>query len=95
MKKPSIRITLVRKLGSHPCHHGHRIGDSFDFDTQRGLLCPMACHVAFPFVDILRYGGTLPTNDQGEILFACPDVDVLQVFRVEVMPPEGEKGDCQ
>ena len=35
----------------------NKIGDSFDFDTQRGSLCPMAMHVAFPYIDILRYGG--------------------------------------
>ncbi len=54
MKKPTITLTLVDQLGSQGCHRGHKIGDSFDFDTQRGDLCPMAMHVAFPYVDILR-----------------------------------------
>ena len=60
MKKPKIRLTLIDRKGAHPCHRGHKIGDSFDFDTQRGKLCPMACHVAFPYIDILRYGGPPP-----------------------------------
>ena len=40
MKKPKITITLVDQKGTQGCHRGHRIGDSFDFDTQRGELCP-------------------------------------------------------
>ena len=54
MKKPKITLTLVDQKGSRGCHHGHQIGDSFDFDTERGRLCPMAMHVAFPYIDILR-----------------------------------------
>lgn len=53
MKKPNIRITLVGQKGTMGCHRGHQVGDSYDFDTERGKLCPMAMHVAFPYVDIL------------------------------------------
>ena len=56
-RRPKIRITLVERKGPCPCHRGHRPGDSWDFDTERGRLCPMAMHVAFPYIDILRYGG--------------------------------------
>ena len=49
----------------------------------------MALHVAFPYIDILRYGGTLPTNDQGEILFSCPDVDTLNIFKIEIEESKG------
>lgn len=73
-----IRITLVEQKGDHPCHRGHRVGDVFDFDRDRGALCPMAMHVLFPMVDILRYGGKLPTD-----LFCCPDVDTINVFKIE------------
>lgn len=85
MVKPKIRITLVDQKGTCGCHHGHKIGDSFDFDTERGKLCPMAMHVAFPYIDILRYGGTLPTQEDGSVLFCCPDVDVINVFKLEVV----------
>lgn len=60
MSRPQIKITLIDRKGPHGCHRGHKIGDSYDFDTERGQLCPMAMHVAFPYVDILRYGGTIP-----------------------------------
>ena len=43
----------------------------------------MACHVAFPYVDILRYGGEPPKAKNGEVLFCCPDSDVLIIFRIE------------
>ena len=86
MAKPKIRITLVDQKGTCGCHRGHKIGDSFDFDTERGKLCTMAMHVAFPYIDILRYGGKLPTQEDGSVLFCCPDVDVINVFKLEVEP---------
>lgn len=73
-----IRITLVEQKGNCPCHRGHKVGDVFDFDRDRGRLCPMAMHVLFPMVDILRYGGTLKSA-----CFCCPDVDTINVFRIE------------
>lgn len=84
--KPKIRLTLIEQKGEHACHHGHKIGDTFDFDTDRGILCPMAMHVAFPYIDILRYGGTPPQRiDTDYITFCCPDVDVINVFRIDVL----------
>lgn len=85
MNKSKIKITLVDRKGPMGCHHGHQIGDTFDFDTDRGKLCPMAMHVAFPYIDILRYGGKLPTQPDGSILFCCPDVNVINVFQLEVV----------
>ncbi len=84
MRRPKVTLTLVEQRGSSGCHHGHRVGDVFDFDTDRGRLCPMAMHTAFPFVDILRYGGTLPLSKAGDYRFCCPDVDVINVFRIDV-----------
>lgn len=85
MKKPKVIISLVDRKGACKCHRGHNIGDSFDFDTERGSLCPMAMHVAFPYIDILRYGGTLPTSTSGKIQFCCPDVDVINIFQLDVL----------
>ena len=61
MKKPKIKISLIDQKGHMGCHRGHRIGDTFDFDTERGALCP-----------------------DGSIVFCCPDVDVINVFKIEV-----------
>ena len=84
MRKPIIKIKLVDQLGSRGCHRGHKVGDCFDYDTDRGNLCPMAMHVAFPYIDILRYGGTPPKASSGTVRFCCPDVDVINVFELEV-----------
>ena len=83
MKRPKIKITLVERRGEVCCHRGHKLGDSFDFDTERGKLCPMAMHVAFPYVDILRYGGEIPGQEKGTAMFCCPDVDTLNIFKIE------------
>ncbi|MGI6254482.1 MAG: TIGR04076 family protein [Acutalibacter sp.] len=82
--RPKIKLTVVEKLGQCGCHHGHQVGDQFDFDKDRGVLCPMALHAGFPYIDILRYGGELPLSQAGDVRFCCPDADVANVFRVEV-----------
>ena len=87
MSRKQILITLVDtrgEKGSVGCGHRHRIGDSWDFDLQRGDLCPMAFHVAFIYADILRYGGQVPGNPKGTALFSCPDPKVLNIFKIEV-----------
>ena len=45
----------------------------------------MACHVGFPYIDILRYGGAVPGNEPGTATFCCPDVDTLNVWLVELI----------
>ncbi|MDD2586698.1 MAG: TIGR04076 family protein [Syntrophomonadaceae bacterium] len=82
-KKPGIRISLIDKIGTGKCHRGHKVGDVFDFDTERGKLCPMAMHVLFPAIDILRYGGNFPGEDEGTGVFCCPDYRVINVFKIE------------
>ena len=82
---PEIGSGRIDRKGPCPCHRGHRVGDSWDFDKDRGELCPMAMHVAFPYVDILRYGGEIPQRgvEKGTVLFCCPDVDTINVFKIE------------
>lgn len=83
-RRPKIKITLVDKKENGKCHYNHKIGDTFDFDKDRGKLCPMAMHVAFPFVDILRYGGNVPGGeDENSCKFCCPDTDIINVFKIE------------
>ena len=82
-RRPKIKLTVIDRLGPKGCHRGHKIGDSFDFDSERGCVCPMAMHVAFPYIDILRYGGSIPGQPEGTAVFACPDVETLNVFRIE------------
>lgn len=88
-KRPKIKISMVDKKEKGPCHYGHKIGDEFDFDTDRGRMCPMMLHTAFPYIDILRYGGTVPGEDsEDECLFCCPDARVINVFKIERVTEE-------
>lgn len=83
-RRPKIKITLIDKKEKGTCHYGHKIGDSFDFDTERGKLCPMALHVAFPYIDILRYGGSIPGEEnKNKCVFCCPDAKIINIFKIE------------
>lgn len=84
-KRPAIQLTITKKLGTMGCHRGHHIGETFDYDTDRGKICPMALHCAFPYVDILRYSGQLPGQPEGEAEFCCSDADVALVFKAKVI----------
>ena len=85
MRKPQIILTLIERKGPCGCHYGHKAGDVFDFDKDRGKLCPMALHAGFPYIDILRYGGELPPSKiTGNVAFCCPDPDVINVFAISV-----------
>ena len=81
--RPKIMLTLIDRKGPVPCRRGHKIGDTYDFDTERGKVCPMAMHVAFPYIDILRYGGKIPGQSEGTAVFCCPDVDTLNIWKIE------------
>jgi uncharacterized repeat protein (TIGR04076 family) len=84
-KRPKIKISIIDQKGCRGCHRGHKIGQCFDFDTQRGEICPMAMHVAFPYIDILRYGGSIPGQPKGTAVFGCPDIDTINVFKLEII----------
>lgn len=82
--KPKIQITLTERKGSCGCHRGHKPGDSWDYDTQRGDICPMAMHCMFPYIDILRYGGKITGQPEGTAVCCCSDPDVINVFKMEI-----------
>ena len=88
-RRPKIKITITYRRGKMGCHRGHHVGEVFDFDEDRGKICPMAIHCAFPYIDILRYGGTVPGNEPGTAKFCCPEVETLNVFLAEVVDPDG------
>lgn len=46
----------------------------------------MAMQTMFPYIDILRYGGTIPPGRGYEgIRVCCPDPDVINVFCVRIL----------
>lgn len=58
---------------------------TFLTSTETGKMCAMACHVGFPYIDILRYGGTVPGNEPGTAKFCCPEVDTLNIWLAEIV----------
>ena len=83
--RPKIKLTIIEQKGCRGCHRGHKVGDTFDFDTQRGEICPMALHAGFSYIDILRYGGSIPGEAAGTARFCCPDPDTINVFKAEIV----------
>ncbi|QAT43013.1 TIGR04076 family protein [Aminipila luticellarii] len=83
-KRPKIILRMIDKKENGVCHYGHKIGDTFDFDKDRNRMCPMMVHTAFPYIDILRYGGSVPGGANPDTCkFCCPDADVINVFEIE------------
>jgi uncharacterized repeat protein (TIGR04076 family) len=82
-RRPKLKLTLIEKKESGVCHYNHKIGDTFDFATERGAMCPMALYVAFPYIDILRYGGSIPGEEGDTGVFCCPDPKVINIFKIE------------
>lgn len=89
-RRPKIKIEVTDRGGKHGCHRGHKVGEIFDFDEDRGKICPMAMHCAFPYIDILRYDGKIPGQPEGTAEFCCSDADAIMVFRAEIVPEEDE-----
>ena len=84
-KRPKIRISVIDRRGEKGCQRGHKIGQTVDYDTQRGDICPMAMHCGFPYIDILRYGGNVPGQPEGIAEFCCSDADTIMVFKAEIV----------
>ena len=57
------------------CEAGHRAGDEFEIgEMKQPDMCPYACHVLFPFAQVLLFGGTFPWEpDPDKTTVACPD----------------------
>ena len=73
MKKPTITLTLVDRVGSHGCHRGHRVGDTFDYDA--GVI-----NASFAFLDAVRHNGiyqggrlSIEVNPDGSINKICEE----------------------
>lgn len=39
-KRPKIKITITDRRGKMGCHRGHHVGEVFDYDEDRGKICP-------------------------------------------------------
>ncbi len=87
MKKEfKINIKITKILGNGICPMGHKVDQTFlvdDFKKPEGL-CSWAFNSIYPFLTVLRFGGTFPWSqkpDQVEI--CCPDPANPVVFELK------------
>ena len=67
------------------CHRGHQVGDSYDFDTERGkTFARWRCTLPFPMSIFCDTVANCPVSQMEPFLFCCPDVDVINVFQLTV-----------
>lgn len=84
-KIKKIKITVVDRLGKKGCHRGMKVGMTFDYEKDRGLMCPMAAHIAFVYADILKYGGNFGGETPYKTRFCCSDPDTVIVYSIEIV----------
>ena len=65
------------------CEAGHKVGDEFVIgqSTPPGM-CSWAFYTLFPFAEVLQYGGSLPWEQPGKAVVACPDPSNPVVFEL-------------
>ena len=66
------------------CVAGHKAGDEFVIGEQTPAnLCSWAFYSLFPFVQVLRFGGSFPwEEDRDKATVACPDAANPVVFEL-------------
>ncbi len=85
-RRSDVRITLVSQLGR--CPNGHRVGDQWLVERKTpGGMCLSAFQSLAPFLMALRFGGDFPWEQDGEVTVCCPDPKIVNVFRLERVPP--------
>lgn len=88
LRAASVRVSALAAWTSWGCAAAIMVTSramSLTSTADRGKMCAMACHVGFPYIDILRYGGTVPGNEPGTAKFCCPEVDTLNVWLAEIV----------
>lgn len=79
----NISIKIINILEGGKCSIGHQIGDNFNFEKERGTICPHAMNVIFPYIVGLQSGGSFPwEKDPNSISVCCPDPNNPVVFKI-------------
>jgi len=71
------------------CEAEHKVGDEFIMaEDIPPNLCSWAFHSLFPFVQVLRFGGSFPwEKDASKATVACPDAENPVVFELRRTSP--------
>lgn len=83
MSRPRSKPLIDRK-GKHGCHRG-QISDSFDFDTERGQLCPMWRRCTLR--SLHRYSALRrpSSRSRGRRWRCAAPMWTINVFRIEIV----------
>ncbi len=81
------RIVEIRgKEGPGVCSYGHQVGDEFGITEICPSICPWAFNALFPFATVLRFGGSLPwEDDPARARVCCPDPENTVIFELAVV----------
>jgi uncharacterized repeat protein (TIGR04076 family) len=79
-------IATIKSIKT-PCHIGHKVGESFEFDGMelKGKLCTDAFDDLYRNVSIMMFGGEVPWmkgNDK-TLLVPCPDAHSQVIFELK------------
>ena len=75
-----VVLKIISVKGS--CNAGHKVGQEFDLSKEFTMgyrqdgraLCPSAFHAAYASWRVLRFGGSMPWEEDKDLAHvACPD----------------------
>lgn len=80
-KEVTIEVTEIR--GNGRCSYGLKVGDCFEAREEGADFCVWAHQAIFPFITVLKFGGTLPWEENPDVAYACcPDSYNTVVFKL-------------
>jgi uncharacterized repeat protein (TIGR04076 family) len=84
-----IEITIKKILEKGECPLGHEVGEKFSWPDDMGKMCPHAVYTVYPAVDVLRFGGTFPWEDDPNVAtLCCADANNPVVFEIRRIKAE-------
>lgn len=84
MVEETVTIEVMAILGEGNCSLGQRVGDVFRYPEDLNRLCPNAFHILYPWILVLKSGGTFPFFDGNgnSVTLGCSDYKHQVVFRI-------------
>jgi uncharacterized repeat protein (TIGR04076 family) len=82
-EKKKVTIEIVDILLTENCDYGHKIGDNFDYPSERSKICAAAWHSLYPFALTIQNGGSFSwSDDPDSVTICCPDHKNPVVFKI-------------
>lgn len=81
-----VLVEIIEIKGSGECPLGLAKGQSWFIDSAKVPegFCGWAYNSIFPFIQVLRFGGSFPWEKEGEATVCCPDPHNTVVFKLKV-----------